>query len=64
MRDNIFNLTFFFQLLNTAIWIGIIYFIFNLAVKLPKRLKQSEEKIERTEKLVEEINKKLEELKK
>jgi len=59
MANNIFNLTFFFQLLNTVIWIGIIYFIFNLAVKLPKRLKKSEEKIERIENILEEINKKL-----
>lgn len=59
-----FNLTLFFQLFNTAVWIGIIYFIFNLAIKLPKRIKKNEEKIERTEKLVREINKKLEELEK
>jgi len=59
MGINVFNLTFFFQLLNTVIWIGIIYFIFNLAVKLPKRLKKSEEKIERIENILEEINKKL-----
>jgi len=57
--NNVLGLTFFFQLLNTALWIGIIYFIFNLAVKLPKRLKQSEEKIEKIEKVLEEINKKL-----
>jgi len=59
MGNNVLSLTFFFQLLNTAIWIGIIYFIFNLAVKLPKRLKRNEEKIERIEKVLEEINKKL-----
>jgi len=59
MGINDFNLTFFFQLLNAALWVGIIYFIFNLAVKLPKRLKQSEEKIEKIEKVLEEINKKL-----
>lgn len=56
IANNVFNLTFFFQLLNTVIWIGIIYIIFNLAVKLPKRLKQSEDKIE---KVLEKINKKL-----
>jgi len=59
MGNNVLSLTFFFQLLNTAIWIGIIYFIFNLAAKLPKRLKRNEEKIERIEKVLEEINKKL-----
>jgi len=59
MGNNVLNLTFFFQLLNTVIWIEIIYFIFNLAVKLPKRLKKSEEKIESIEKVLEEINKKL-----
>ncbi len=52
--------TFIFQILNIALWIGIIYFVFNLFIKLPKRIKRNEEKIERTEKLVEEINKKLE----
>ncbi len=59
MRINSFNLTFFFQLLNIALWIGIAYFIFSLVIKLPKRLKQSEEKIERIEIMLEEINKKL-----
>ena len=59
MGNNVFNLTFFFQLLNTAIWIGIIYFIFNLVLTLPKRIKRNEEKIDRIETILEEINKKL-----
>ena len=54
-----FNFTLIFQLLNTVLWIGIIYFIFNLFIKLPKGLKRNEEKIERIESILEEINRKL-----
>ena len=47
------------QLINSALWIGIIYFIFNLVLTLPKRIKRNEEKIDRIETILEEINKKL-----
>ncbi|SDK00246.1 hypothetical protein [Natronincola ferrireducens] len=52
-----FSWTLAFQLLNIAIWIGIIYLIFSLAVKLPKRIKKIEEKIERIESMIEKIYK-------
>lgn len=53
------NWNIIFQLLNTVLWIGIIYFIFNFAIKLPKRMKKSEERIEKIESILEEINRKL-----
>ncbi|MEW9121427.1 MAG: hypothetical protein AB2421_01865 [Thermotaleaceae bacterium] len=55
----VFNWTIIFQLLNTGLWIAIIYFVFKLAIKLPRRIKKSEEKIERMERMLEEICKKL-----
>ena len=51
------DLTFLFQLFNVALLIGIIYFVYTLAVKLPKRLKQNEDKLDRIEKGLEDINK-------
>lgn len=51
--------TVFFQILNTLLWVGIIYFIFSLAIKLPKRIKINEEKIEKIEQLLDEIKKKI-----
>jgi len=59
MRGNFAMGTIIVQLLNTALWIGIIYLIFNLVIKLPKRIKRDEEKIDRIENLLEEINKRL-----
>ncbi|MDW7670487.1 MAG: hypothetical protein SCK57_03195 [Bacillota bacterium] len=53
------DLTFLFQLFNVALLIGIIYFVYTLAVKLPKRLKQNEDKLDRIEKELEDINRKL-----
>ena len=51
------DLTLLFQLFNVALLIGIIYFVYTLAVKLPKRLKQNEDKLDRIEKGLEDINK-------
>ena len=53
------DLTLLFQLFNVALLIGIIYFVYTLAVKLPKRLKQNEDKLDRIEKGLEDINRKL-----
>lgn len=52
------DLTLLFQLFNVALLIGIIYFVYTLAVKLPKRLKQNEDKLDRIEKGLEDINRK------
>ncbi|AOY76802.1 hypothetical protein [Clostridium formicaceticum] len=54
-----FSWTLLFQLFNTLVWVGIIYLIFYLVIKLPKRIKRHEEKIKRIESMLEEINKKL-----
>ncbi len=54
-----FNWTMIFQLLNTVLWIGIIYFILKLMIKLPKRIKKNEDEIERIANILEETNKKL-----
>ena len=59
MNISAVNLTFLFQLVNTALWVGIIYLIYNLVVKLPKRLKQNEEKLDRIEKRLEDISREL-----
>ncbi|TCO79342.1 hypothetical protein [Marinisporobacter balticus] len=48
-----------FQIMNTALIIGIIFFVFYLLVKLPKHMKEKEQKIDRIEKTMHEINKKL-----
>lgn len=51
--------TLFFQIMNTAIIGGIIFAIFYIVIKLPKRLKKNEERIERIEKALDEINRKI-----
>ncbi len=53
------NGTMLFQLLNVLIWIAIIYFVVKLIVRLPKKFKNHEDRLERIKNTLEEINKKL-----
>ncbi|WP_192929747.1 hypothetical protein [Alkaliphilus serpentinus] len=54
-----FGWTMFFQVINILLMIGLIYFVFYLVVKLPRRIKDNNERLEKIEKQLEEINKKI-----
>lgn len=54
-----FDWTFIFMILNITLLLGIIYLVFFLIVKLPKRKSNYEKRLEKVEKLLEEINNKL-----
>ena len=54
-----YSWTMFFQLFSTVLWIGIIYLIYFLVFKLPRRIKRTEEKIEKIESMIEKIDNKL-----
>ena len=51
--------TIIFQLLNTVLWIGIIYIMYFFVFKLPKRIKITEEKIDKIESMIQRIENKL-----
>jgi len=55
----VYSWTFAFQILNTLLYIGIIFFIYRLVVILPRRLKRNEERIEKIESMLEKIEDKL-----
>ncbi len=51
------NWTFIWQLFNTILWIGVIYLIFKVVIKIPKRIKENEARIDKLEKEIEEMKK-------
>lgn len=51
--------TLVFQILNTGIIIGVVFAVFYLLVKIPKRIKEKAQEIDRMEKTLDEINRKL-----
>lgn len=53
------NFTLIVQLLNTGIIIGLIFAVYYLAIKLPRKLKEREQRLNHIEKVLNEINKKI-----
>lgn len=53
------NFTLIFQVINTLIIVGIIYAIVHLLVKIPKRMKEKQARLDRIEYALNDINKKL-----
>lgn len=51
--------TVLFQIMNTVILIGLIYGIYYLIFRLPKKMKESKDRLDVIEKTLKEINEKL-----
>ena len=53
------NFNLIFQLINTLIIVGLIYAIVRLLVKIPKRMKEKQARLDRIECALNDINEKL-----
>ncbi|HZK57684.1 MAG TPA: hypothetical protein VFD17_05165 [Clostridia bacterium] len=53
------NFVVVFQLLNIVFIIGVVYIVFYLAVRLPRDLREKNEKLSNIEKILDEINQKI-----
>ncbi len=51
--------TFVFQIMNTIVLLGLIFGIFYLIFRLPRRIKENKERLDSMEKALKEINEKL-----